>query len=61
MKVAKLYSNNTSGFRGVNWNEEKQKWHAKISLKKKRLHLGYFSSAEKAALAYEKAKRKALV
>ena len=50
--------NNTSGFTGVNWSEEKHKWHSKIGHNYKRIHLGYFTNIEEAISAYENAKRK---
>lgn len=50
--------NNTSGYLGVNWSEEKQKWHAKLGIKYKRIHLGYFDSPEDAHKAYLDAKKK---
>lgn len=41
-------SNNTSGIIGVNWNKNMQKWHARIKIDNKRLHLGYFVNKEDA-------------
>lgn len=58
LKKRELNSNNTSGYSGVNWSEEKHKWHAKIGLNYKRIHLGYFNDIEDAKLAVMKAKRK---
>lgn len=43
---------NTSGYKGVSWDKEKQKWHAYINKDRKRFHLGYFSDKESAAEAY---------
>ena len=43
---------NSSGYKGVNWNVATSKWHARISLNGKRLHLGLFDSAEDAHAAY---------
>jgi hypothetical protein len=51
-------SNNTSGVKGVNWSEEHQKWHAKIGVGYKRLHLGFFDNLADAAAAYEEASKK---
>jgi len=45
-----LLKNNTSGFKGV--GTRGKKWRAYISNKNKHIHLGYFSSKELAAEAY---------
>lgn len=47
-----LKSDNTSGFKGVSWNKEKNKFEARIQKYGKRLHLGLFDRAEEAAKAY---------
>jgi hypothetical protein len=44
--------NNTSGYKGVNWNIEKQKWRANITVDYKTIFLGYFDKKEHAAQAY---------
>ncbi len=49
-------NNNTSGFRGVSWNKSASKWHAYITIKGTRYHLGLFSTPEEASEAYVKAK-----
>lgn len=54
----KKRSNNTSGATGVNWSEEKDKWHVKIGHNYKRIHIGYFTDFDTAVEAYEKAKKK---
>ena len=41
-------SNNTSGYLGVNWSKSKKKWHAKLGVRYRRLHLGYFDDPEDA-------------
>lgn len=46
---------NTSGFKGVVWHARDRRWQANISVKKKRVHLGYFKTAEDAARAYDTA------
>lgn len=48
-------SNNTSGHKGVTFHKGTGKYHAKICANKKRISLGYFNSAEQAALAYQQA------
>lgn len=45
---------NTSGYRGVCWNKRYNKWVAKISVNKKRIHLGNFGDKIEAAKAYDK-------
>lgn len=46
---------NSSGIKGVHWREDKKKWHARIGVSGKRLHLGYFETKEQAADAYMRA------
>jgi HNH endonuclease/AP2 domain len=43
---------NTSGYKGVSWNNRRQKWEAYISVDGRSSHLGYYSTALEAALAY---------
>lgn len=45
----------TSRFKGVSWSLTRSKWHAKICVNGKKLHLGYFASEPEAALAYRTA------
>ena len=49
----KIRSNNKSGFRGVYWKKNDNKWCAKIGLNKTKVHLGMFSDKLKAAKAYD--------
>ena len=56
----KIRRTNTSGFKGVSWKQWRDgrnsgAWAARISVNYKRLHLGYFSTAEEAARAYDAA------
>lgn len=44
--------NNTSGFKGVSWDNNKQKWVAQIKVQNRHLHLGRFLKREEAAKAY---------
>jgi len=45
--------NNKSGYKGVCWNKQAQKYHAQITHKGKRIHLGYYRNAEDAARVYD--------
>jgi hypothetical protein len=51
-------SNNISGYKGVAYKGSKKgfgrKWVAQVTIHGKRTHLGYFDTAEQAALAYNK-------
>ena len=44
--------NNTSGYKGVNWDKALKKWRAKIRINGKRKHLGYFDCPKEAHSAY---------
>lgn len=46
------YSNNTSGFKGVYWRKDKNKWQAKIQFNSKQYSLGYFLNKISAAKSY---------
>lgn len=46
---------NTSGFKGVDFSQDKGKWRARISVAGKVRWLGYFHDAEMAGLAYAEA------
>lgn len=48
-----LQAHNTSGFKGVNWDERLQKYRAKITVNRKCIHLGMFDTAQEAADAYD--------
>jgi hypothetical protein len=50
-----LQSNNTSGYRGVTWNKDRQKWQAQIKAYQKHYYLGLFNDKFDAAKAYNKA------
>jgi len=51
----KIRSDNTSGYRGVKKRKDSGKWTAVIQVNKKAISLGVFTSARKAAIAYDKA------
>lgn len=44
----------TSKFTGVNWSKICNKWHARIHVNKKRIHLGFFDCEIEASKAYKK-------
>jgi AP2 domain/HNH endonuclease len=50
-----LLTNNTSGFKGVYWSKEKNKWQAQITIRGHRQNLGRYATPELAAEAYNKA------
>lgn len=54
----KIASNNTSGYKGVSYSKEKNKWTTQIRFNKKLHYLGDYSSLEKAARVYNEAARK---
>jgi hypothetical protein len=43
---------NTSGFKGVTFDEQHKKYRARICILGKHIHLGYFETAELASAAY---------
>lgn len=50
---APLRANNKSGFKGVSHSKPKGKWAAIITIDGKSNHIGYFDTAEAAAMAYD--------
>tara|TARA_R110000868_G_scaffold23771_1_gene95082 strand:+ start:155 stop:727 length:573 start_codon:yes stop_codon:yes gene_type:complete len=53
-----LYSSSTSGEMGVNWYKSYEKWHARIKIKGKYKHLGYFLIKADAVNARKAAEKK---
>jgi len=51
----KARTTGTSHFKGVCWVTSKRKWKAQLMVSRKQWHLGYFSTAESAAQAYDAA------
>lgn len=52
--TSKLYSHNTSGYRGVCWDKNYNKWCTRISIDGKQIILGYFDSAINGAKVRDK-------
>lgn len=50
-----IRASNTSGRKGVTWNRHTKRWQAQIGYAYGKRHLGYFSSLEAAAEAYDRA------
>jgi len=48
-------ANNTSGYKGVFWSIPAKKWRAQITVMKKSIHLGLFTTPKEAAKVYNKA------
>ena len=55
---SKIYSNNTSGFKGLTWHKGSKKWTVRITKNYKRVHVGYFTDVIEAAQAYNLAATK---
>lgn len=51
----RVYKNNKTGFKGVEWRPEKNKFVARIRADNKKIHLGYFTDKVEAAKAYNTA------
>lgn len=51
----KLGKNNTSGYRGVYWNNQLKKWHTQIHCyeQNKNISVGYFTDSEQAGIAFD--------
>lgn len=56
--MAKRPKNNTSGYKGVTWVKDKEKWCAQIVFKGKRYYLGYYEKKEEAVEARKEAEEK---
>lgn len=45
--------NSRSKYKGVSWHKARRKWQATTRFREERFHLGYFSTEEEAAKAYD--------
>lgn len=50
-----IRSDNVSGYKGVSWNSQVQKWMVQIQYEGKKVHLGKFNNKEEAAQAWNEA------
>lgn len=50
--------NNTSGYKGVSWSKQRNKWRATITINKKHKTLGFFETKEAAYDCYLQARQK---
>lgn len=55
---SKLFSNSTSGVKGVTWQKNRKYWEAHIAIDQKKIHLGSFSTIEDATKARKEAEAK---
>ena len=55
---SKLSKNNSSGFKGVSWHKNRNKWVAQIRINGKLIHLGIFTDINDAKSSYIKAAKK---
>ncbi|MCD8190544.1 MAG: hypothetical protein LUD78_10055 [Clostridiales bacterium] len=55
IKPGVQYKSNTSGYKGVSWHKRQGKWQARITVKGKTIHLGYYAKVEDAAKARARA------
>jgi hypothetical protein len=56
--IRKAHKDSHSGLLGVSWHAGRAKWHARISVRGRGTHIGYYADPECAHEAYVKAKRK---
>lgn len=55
--IKRAFKSSSHGVLGASWNCQAEKWSARIKTEHKRVHLGYFDTAEQAGEAYINAKR----
>ena len=49
----KIYKNNKSGYRGVSWHKDANKWQVHFKINGKSINCGIYTDATKAAMAYD--------
>ena len=54
--LTNIKSDNTSGYVGVSKKSDRTKWAANIKIEGKTTHLGMFTTAEEASIAYQEAR-----
>lgn len=54
----KLRVSSISGYKGVSWHKTAKRWQAMIRVNKRGIALGYYSTKEQAALAYNEAAKR---
>lgn len=57
-KNVKARKNNTSGYIGVSWDKNRNKWHSQITFNRKCINLGRFENIEDAIAARKEAEKK---
>lgn len=55
---ARISASNTSGYKGVSWFTNQQKWRAAITIDSRKIHLGFFDDVKLAAQAYDEAAKR---
>lgn len=55
--TSKVYSNNTSGHKGVHWDKRSERWIASIGLKRKNIYIGAFENLKDAVVARKDAEK----
>lgn len=57
MMNVRLRHDSTSGHKGVHWYKQTNRWHAQISFKGKKIHLGFYKDKQDAINIYEQKAR----
>lgn len=50
--IKQIRTNNTTGYKGVFWAKNNNKWMSSIKIDRKNKHIGYFNTKEEAAKSY---------
>jgi hypothetical protein len=54
-KNRRVAKSSKSGYKGVYWCSQNERWRASINVNSRRIHLGFYDCVKTAALAYNKA------